>query len=362
MNNNKVINVNTGMYNKKIETNNTDDIKRRMMKSLDKQQQQAKQKQAKQTQAKQTAEEQNIMISDGDLNQLEKTTTPKELQEYFNAVKDDITESTQLTYLYDYIRLKNLLGTKTHISNLPQKKILDAIKNTDKAKRPLLNIALVLFKHKDKAHNRLINYREELFNERDKNQSTKNKMIIENANTTYEDLIDALNRAKKDDYILFYLLINYNLRNLDLISRLIINTDELDNKDEENYILYQVDTSTFYINDYKTKASYGTKKFEIDDEKFLKILHNKYEMGDEYLFNNRTGKPYKQNEMGKYIKSRFKNYLPLSNLSQSTIYKIIQTKNEEDGDVKALMTMSKNRGHTLLTNITTYSSVDKSDI
>ena len=149
MNNNKIINVYTGMYNKKIETNNTDNIKRRMMKSLDKQKQ---------------AEEQNIMISDGDLNQLEKTTTPKELQEYFNAVKDDITESTQLTYLYDYIRLKNLLGTKTHISNLPQKKIIDAIKNTDKAKRPLLNIALVLFKHKVKAHNRLINYREELFN------------------------------------------------------------------------------------------------------------------------------------------------------------------------------------------------------
>jgi hypothetical protein len=346
--NNKLLNANSL---NKIEMNNSDSIKRKMIMNFE-----------KTNQAEKQAEEQNVMISDGDLNQLEKTNTPKELQDYFNAVKDDITESTQLTYLYDYIRLKNLLGTKTHISNLPQKKILDAIKKTDKAKRPLLNIALVLFKHKDKAHNRLLTYREELLNERDKNQSTKNKMIIENANTTYNDLMDTLNRAKKDDYILFYLLINYNLRNLDLINRLIINTDELENKDDENYILYEVDKATLTINDYKTKASYGTKEFEIDDEKFLKILHNKYEMGDEYLFNNRTGRPYKQNEMGKYIKSRFKVYLPLSNLSQSTIYKIIQTKNEESGDIKALMKMSKNRGHALLTNLTAYSSVDKSDI
>jgi len=351
--NNKLLNANSL---NKIEMNNTDSIKRKMIMNFE------KSNKDKPQQVKQMAEQQNVMISDGDLNQLEKTTTPKELQDYFNAVGEYLTESTQLTYLYDYIRLKNLLGTKTHISNLPQKKIIDVIKKTDKAKRPLINIALVLFKHKEKPQKMLLTYREELFNQQDKNQSTKNKMIIENANTTYNDLMDTLNRAKKDDYILFYLLINYNLRNLDLISRLVINTDELEDKDKENYILYDINNATFYVNDYKTKSSYGTKKFVIDDEKFLKILHHKYEDGDEYLFNNRTGKPYKQNEMGKYIKSRFKNYLPLSNLSQSTIYKIIQTKNEEDGDVKALMKMSKNRGHALLTNLTAYSSVDKSDI
>lgn len=354
MNNNKVINAKSNPFNNKIEMKKqitTDDIKRNMMKSVDKIKQQAEE-----------TEQQNVMISDGDLNQLEKTTTPKELQDYFNSVKQYITESTEITYLYDYIRLKTLLGTKSHISNLPQKKILEAIKNTDKAKRPLLNIAIVLFKFKDKAHNRLITYRDELFKDMNKKQANKNETIIENANTTYDDLIDALDRAKKDDYILFYLLIKYNLRNLDLISRLVINTDELEDKDEENYILYEVDTATFYVNNYKTKDSYGAKKFVIDDEKFLKILHNKYEMGDEYLFNNRTGKPYKQNELGKYIKSRFKVYIPLSNLSQSTIYKILQAKNEKNGDIKALMKMSKNRGHQLMTNLTTYSSIDKNDI
>jgi len=348
-------NGNSGIYNadlNKIDMEKANKLKRKMMQNLDN-------KQAEQTQAEENPKE-NINMTDGDIKQLKTTKIPTELQEYFND-NDDITESTKLTYLYDYLRLKSLLGTKTHISNLPQKKVLEAIQNTDKAKRPLINIAIILFNYKDKQHTRLITYREELFNDMKNNQKTKNKKILENANTSYEDLMDALKRAKKDDYILFYLLINYNLRNLDLISRLVINTDELENKDEENYILYGIDEATFYINDYKTKTSYGTKKFKITDDKFLKILHNKYEDGDEYLFINRTGKPYKQNEMGKYIKSRFKQYLPLSNLSQSTIFKIIHNENKTNNDHEALRKMSKNRGQLMDTADNMYSSIENND-
>ena len=322
-----------------------------------KQAEQMEQTQAKQTQVKQTKQTQEPNIAEGDLHMLKKIKIPTELNDYFKA-NDTITETTRTTYKYDYLRLKTLLKTKGHISNLSQSKIINAIKQSDKAKRPLINIAILLFKFKNTPHKMLLSYREELFDERDNTQKTKNMKIINDANVTYDELLDTLNKATGDDYLLFYLLINYNLRNLDLIIRLALKTDKLENKDKINYIIYDFDEAELVINNYKTKDKYGTKKFIITDEKFLKILEYKITNGDDYLFNNRTGREYRPNEMGNYIKTRFKFYLPLSKLTQSTIFKIIHNKNESNNDYSALRKMSKNRGQLIDTADKQYGSIE----
>ena len=326
---------------------------------MDQTQTQAKQTQTKQTQTKQTQAEQTEEpnIGDGDLHMLKKIKIPNELNDFFKS-NDTITETTKTTYKYDYLRLKTLLKTKGHISNLSQSKIINAIKQSDKAKRPLINIAILLFKFKNTPHKMLLSYREELFDERDNTQKTKNMKIINDANVTYDELLDTLNKATGDDYLLFYLLINYNLRNLDLIIRLALKTDKLENKDKINYIIYDFDEAELVINNYKTKDKYGTKKFIITDEKFLKILEYKITNGDDYLFNNRTGREYRPNEMGNYIKTRFKFYLPLSKLTQSTIFKIIHNKNESNNDYSALRKMSKNRGQLIDTADKQYGSIE----
>ena len=339
----------------KIKLKKTTDEKRVQKLKIQEQKEQAL-KQNKQAEQVDQVEQTNI--DDGDLNMLKNIKTPTELNDYFEA-NDNITNSTKTTYKYDYLRLKTLLKTKGHISNLPQSKIINAIKKSDKAKRPLINIAILLFKYKNTPHKMLLSYREQLFDERDNTQKTKNTKIINDANVTYDELINTLNEATGDDYLLFYMLINYNLRNLDLIIKLYLITDEIENKNDINYITYDIDEAELVINNYKTKDKYGTKKFIITDEKFLKILDYKLMNGDEYLFNNRTGRTDKSNEMGNYIKSRFKFYLPLSKLTQSTIFKIIHNKNESNNDYKAIKKMSKNRGQLIDTAQQHYSSIQE---
>ena len=280
---------------------------------------------------------------------------PLELYELFNAL--NITEQTKTTYYNDYMRLKMMLKTKGHIGNLPQKKVLEVIQSTDKSKLPLLNIAIMLYKNKNNSNNRLVTYREKLYDEKNNNQADKNKMILENSNATYDDLIRALNEAKNTDYVLFYLLQNYNLRNLDLILKLITDKKELNKTD--NFLLLTQHQAIIYINNYKTKDYYGEKIFKITDEKFRNIIKLLIEMGNDYVLETRGGNPYNQNTMGKYIKARYKVYIDNSNLSQSVIYKIIQNKAEQDGNIKEIFKMSKNRGHLPQTALTSYSSINK---
>tara|TARA_R110002153_G_scaffold179870_3_gene333320 strand:+ start:2306 stop:3571 length:1266 start_codon:yes stop_codon:yes gene_type:complete len=324
------------------------------------------QKQNKQAQTQQTQEPQTQQLkkvedfdvsNDNVLNILQKKKTNSELMEFFKA-NPNITDKTKLTYHYDYERLKTLLNTKGHISNLSQSKILTAIKKSDKATRPLINIAIVLFKFKNKPHKMLINYREEIFTQQDGQQKTKNQQLIKDANMSYDELIATLNKSNGDDYLLFYLLINYNLRNMDLIIRLVTSASQLEDKDKINYIVYQKDKSTLVINNYKTSDTYGAKSFVIKDKKFLDILAYKTMNKDKYLFNNRKAKPYRANEMSNHIKTRFKHYLPQSKVTQAIIFKIIHNKNESNNDYSALKKMSKNRGQLIDTADKQYSSID----
>lgn len=215
----------------------------------------------------------------------------------------------------------------------------------------------MLYKNKNNSNNRLVTYREKLYDEKNNNQADKNKMILENSNATYDDLIRALNEAKNTDYVLFYLLQNYNLRNLDLILKLITDKKELNKTD--NFLLLTQHQAIIYINNYKTKDYYGEKIFKITDEKFRNIIKLLIEMGNDYVLETRGGNPYNQNTMGKYIKARYKVYIDNSNLSQSVIYKIIQNKAEQDGNIKEIFKMSKNRGHLPQTALTSYSSINK---
>ena len=182
--------------------------------------------------------------------------------------------------------------------------------------------------------------------------------IIKNGGADYHDLMGALETAVGTDYLLFYLLINLNTRNNDLIMKLITNKEkDLINK-EDNFMVVSKNKATFIRNDYKTAKSFGTKTDVIRDEKFQKFMLKEIMNGNDYLFVNNKKKPYKQTEIGKFIKSRFIKYLPDSNLSQAVIYKIIQNHAETNGNMKMLKNIADARGHNLETQLLHYSTTD----
>ena len=282
----------------------------------------------------------------------------QELKDYIAENEDELSKQTIKTYINDYKRFRTEMNSKQNIYNLSQKEIIDIVSKSDYAKLNLLNIAIVILRWKNKEHSRLIKYRTDLQENRAEIQAEKNMEILNNAGADYHDLMGALDTATGTDYILFYLLIKHNTRNNDLIMKLLTNKQKDELNKEDNFMVVSPSKATFIRNDYKTAKSFGTKKDVIRDEKFQKFMMKELLNGNEYLFVNNKKKPYKQTEIGKFIKSRFLKYLPNSNLSQAVIYKIIQHHAETNGNMKMLKNIADARGHNMETQLLHYSTTD----
>ena len=82
------------------------------------------------------------------------------------------------------------------------------------------------------------------------------------------------------------------------------------------------------------------------------------EDGNEKLFINNMKKLVLSNGMSKYVKQRYNKYIPNSNLTQATIYKIILQHHEDNGDFKAMRLIADNRGHHATTQEEQYSTIN----
>ena len=291
--------------------------------------------------------------------------------EYYEDNVDELSKKTLETYFNDYNRFRSEMRGKHNIYNLSQKEIMDIVSKTEWAKLNLLNIAIVILQNKNKEVSLLLKYRKNIQEGREDQQAAKNEAQIKKANASYDDLMRALDEATGKDYILFYLLINLNTRNNDLIMKLITNKQKDLLNEEDNFMIVSPSKSRFVRNDYKTNKSFGVKIDKIRDEKFQKMINKELLEGNEYLFVNNKKKPYKQTEMGKFIKSRFAFYLDVksadpkeevkTNLSQAVIYKIISEYAREFGGDKMKKDIADARGHSLDTQAKYYSTIDVSN-
>ena len=171
---------------------------------------------------------------------------------FVDAKKNDLTPQTLNNYSNGYERLRELLGGKKNIANITQNDIIDIIKNSEFHKPTILNIAIVIKQFKNKPVNKLLKYRATLIIEAKDEQPIKNANAIIDANTTYEQLQTALDEATGIDYILLYLLMNYNVRNTDLIIQPILSKDKKAklNK-EDNFIILTRNKAKYIRQDYK---------------------------------------------------------------------------------------------------------------
>jgi len=279
----------------------------------------------------------------------------KDLSDYLDTA--DISDRTRKNYINDYNRLRLLLNTNKSLYNMSQKDILTAIKSSENSQANLLNIAIMILRSKDKPNTKLITYREKLFEERKAYQNKKNMKILKENNVDFKQLNEVLEKAVGNDYLLFYILMNFNVRNADLVITI---TDkdkikEVYNKNDNFMVVYP--NKVIYIRqDYKTSDIYKAKKHIIKDKKFVSTLKNRLTEGYTELFTNNKEKPISVVEMSFHIKRRYAKYLPDSNMSQSLVYKIIQNHYEVLGDIKKLQEIAESRGHRIDTQLNNYSS------
>lgn len=172
----------------------------------------------------------------------------------------------------------------------------------------------------------------------------KTKDELSATSLTYKDLKSLITNKKvsDNDYLLFYILFSYGVRNKDLII-------SLQNR-EGNYMIINDKSIRYVRNDYKTYDKYGTLTISIKNPRFLNIVKKYQEDGKQHLFENNKNNSYNHDDMTNYINSRYNHYLNTNErISEGLIYKIINNYYSHKNDTKKQVSIARSRGHDLAT-------------
>ena len=154
-------------------------------------------------------------------------------------------------------------------------------------------------------------------------QQKKNLILKETLPTIdFKQMLNGYYRDKQyKNFVILYLLMNYNTRNKDLVVKVV--NDESDINPNENFLFIR-DKDVIYIrNDYKTKNRYGSKRDVIKSKK----LFNAVKEVDSLLENN--------NNLDRQVKK------VTNGINQSTMFKMLVASNN---NLKGIQKASKNRG------------------
>jgi len=163
-------------------------------------------------------------------------------------------------------------------------------------------------------------------------------------------------------YLINYMLVHYGLRNKDL--NFIIKPDEgyrfkksryMD--DIYNYLIVKKNAVWVIIQDYKTKATYGPKVWNITDRRFCKYMYNlinnekfSEEIKEEGFITLLPTSVYENEDLtNQYIQKH-----TINKIGQGNIFKIIFTTAYKDGDLDRIIELSKYRGTKVETCFTNY--------
>ena len=163
-------------------------------------------------------------------------------------------------------------------------------------------------------------------------QAKNNKLKDTLPQTDFKKLLNTYYKNKNyKEFIILFLLLNYNTRNRDWIVS--ITNDKNDLNDKDFFLLIRLNDVVYYRNDYKTAFSYGQKKDIIKSKKFYKAIQDLNSL----LINNAN--------LDRQVKEITRGF------NQSTLFKInIATNN----NLKAITKASKNRGSIMETIANSY--------
>jgi len=164
-------------------------------------------------------------------------------------------------------------------------------------------------------------------------QQQKNDVLKETLPTIdFKKMLNGYYRDKQNkNFVILYLLMNYNTRNQDLVLRVVKNESDLNEK--ENFLFIREKDVVYIRNDYKTKDKYGTKRYIIKAKKFF----NSVQELDSLLIED--------GNLDRQVKK------VTGGINQSSMFKIMIATNN---NLKSIVKASKNRGTNMNTIGTNY--------
>ena len=194
---------------------------------------------------------------------------------------DSVSEksiNTQKSYKTQYNKLHKLI--EKDIGDTSEKKLLEIIMEqpNNNQKQALINIAILVRRKEELSVNVLMSQRDKLKTNLQEDVKVKNE-ILKDTLPPYEELIEYMNylwdKNEWTDYIINYLLINYQTRNQDLIFD-IVNKKRLTKDSDKNYMWLSPKKVVYTRNVYKTASTYKKKVNVITDPKFIIAMRRVY--------------------------------------------------------------------------------------
>ena len=164
-------------------------------------------------------------------------------------------------------------------------------------------------------------------------QQQKNDVLKETLPTIdFKKMLNGYYRDKQNkNFVILYLLMNYNTRNQDLVLRVVKDETELNQK--ENFLLIREKDVVYIRNDYKTKDRYGTKR---DIIKAKKVFNSVQDLDSLLIDDGNLDRQVKKVTGG---------------INQSSMFKIMIASNN---NLKSIVKASRNRGTNMNTIGTNY--------
>jgi hypothetical protein len=272
--------------------------------------------------------------------------TEIEKLEEFLATK---SKNTAVSYRRQYKVLLDLLDRDINSSG--EKVIILATKTLDNINsiQAMLNIAIVVKKLHNKPHTLLIE-------QRDKNKAmveikTKETNIeLTEKLPSYKTLVEYTNKLydknKFTEYVVNYLLINYFVRNQDLLFEIVPRKKDAIDKNMNYMWLPKHGKKCEYVrNNYKTAETYGKKTIVITDPNFILAI-KRINACAKYNLDCGTIIPT-DSQVGYYVKK-----MTYEELGEGSYFKIAV--NHFKNDLQMLKLMSKYRGTDVNTIISKY--------
>lgn len=270
-----------------------------------------------------------------------------ELERLLKSVEGK-SDNTIKAYKLQYKKLSNLLDKD--VGEASQDKILDVVKQheNNNGKQALLNIAILVRRLDGKSVAELEKMREKLKGAI-KTDIQKKNVNLSSSLPSYQDIVDytesLYEKSDWTNYIINYLLLNYNVRNKDLLFDIVRRKKYTKEDKTKNYI-WLSDTFVEYIrNDYKTAALYGQNVIRIKDKKFITAVRRVFAC---QKHNEDCGVFIpNENQLGYYLKKA-----TLGGIGETAYNKIII--NHFRNDIDKLKQISKSRGTSISTLLDFY--------
>ena len=157
------------------------------------------------------------------------------------------------------------------INHTSEARIIQILNTFDKSKMPLLNVCILLKKHFNKSIVKLEQYRQRQSIKQLEIKKLENSETIKHlptVNTLNDHMNEMFGARNSKGHIINWLLINLNVRNMDLV--LNITRDKKPSDNTKNYLIIRSKDVLYVRNSYKTYSTYGQKKSVIKDPRFYK--------------------------------------------------------------------------------------------